>query len=91
MEEEVLQGIDSVRNISDDIIVFGKNQSDHDDALQAILQRMRENSLTANPAKCLFNQSPIDFFGHHFSADGINADYKKVASLMNACPPQECN
>ena len=86
--EEVLQGIDGVRNISDDIIVFGKNQSDHDDALQAVLQRMRENSLTANPAKCLFNQSSIDFFGHHFSADGISADDKKVASLINASPPK---
>jgi len=86
--EEVLQGIDGVRNISDDITVFGKNQSDHDDALQAVLQRMRENSLTANPAKCLFNQSSIDFFGHHFSADGIGADDKKVASLINARPQQ---
>ena len=86
--EEVLQGIDCVRNISDNIIVFGKNQSDHDDALQAVLQRMRENSLTANPAKCLFNQSSIDFFGHHFSADGISADDKKVASLINASPPK---
>ena len=86
--EEVLQGIDRVRNISDDIIVFGKNQSGHDDALQAVLQRMRENSLTTNPAKCLFNQSSIDFFGHHFSADGISADDKKVAPLINASPPK---
>ena len=86
--EEVLQGIDGVRNISDDIIVFGKNQSDHDDALQAVLQRMRENSLTANAAKCLFNQSSIDLFGHHFSADGISADDEKVASLINASPPK---
>ena len=85
---EVLQGIDGVRNISDDIIVLGKNQSDYDDALQAVLQRMRENSLTTNPAKRLFNQSSIDFFGHHFSADGISADDKKVASLINASPPK---
>ncbi|KAL9982765.1 hypothetical protein ACROYT_G004862 [Oculina patagonica] len=88
--QEVLQGIDGVRNISDDIhvIVFGKNQSDHDDALQAVLQRTREHNLTADPAKCLFNQSSIDFFGHHFSADGISADDKKVASLINASPPK---
>ena len=89
--EEVLQGIDGVRNISDDIIVFGKSQADHDAALQAVLQKMRENNLTANPAKCLFNQSSIDFFGHRFSADGISADDKKVASLINASSPQKCN
>jgi len=59
--EEVLQGIEGVRNISDDIIVFGKSQTDHDNALRAVLQRMRESNLTANPEKCLFKQSYIFF------------------------------
>ena len=86
--EEVLQGVEGARNISDDIIVFGKNQVDHDKALRAVLQRMRENNLTANPDKCLFNQSSIDFFGHHFSADGISADNKKISSLINASAPK---
>ena len=86
--EEVLQGIKGVRNISDDIIVFGRSQTDHDNALRAALQRMRENNLTANPDKCLFNQSSIDFFDHRFSADGISADDEKVSSLINASPPR---
>ena len=74
----MLQGIQGVRNISDDIIEFGKTQADHDAALQAVFQKMRENNLTVNLAKCLLNQSSIDIFGHHFSADGISADDKKV-------------
>ena len=86
--EEVLQGIKGVRNISDDIIMFGRSQADHDNALRATLQRMRENNLTANPDKCLFNQASIDFFDHRFSADGISADDKKVSSLINASPPR---
>ena len=86
--EEVLQGVEGARNISDDIIVFGKNQVDHDEALRVVLQRMRENNLTANPDKCLFNQSSIDFFGHHFSADSISADDKKISSLINASAPK---
>ena len=68
--------------------MFGKNQVDHDEALRAVLQRMRENNLTANPDKCLFNQSSIDFFGHHLSADGISADNKKISSLINAGAPK---
>ena len=84
----MLQGIEGVRNISDDIIVFGKSQADHDAALQTVFQKMRENNLTANPAKGLFNQSSIDFFGHNFSSDGISADDKKVAALINASPPK---
>ena len=86
--EEVLQGIEGIRNISDDIILFGKSQTDHDNTLRAVLQRMTENNLTANPDKCLFNQSSIDFFGHRFSADSISADDNKVSSLINASPPR---
>ena len=71
--EQVLQGIKGARN-NDDIIVLGKTQADHDDALRAVLQRMRENNLIANPDKCLLDQSSIDVFGHNFSADGIGAD-----------------
>jgi hypothetical protein len=38
---EVLQGIEGVRNItlSDDIILFGKSQADHDATLQAVFFR----------------------------------------------------
>ena len=86
--EDVLQGIEGVRNISDDIIVFGKSQADHDISLRTVLQRMRENNLNVNPEKCLFNQSSIDFFGHHFSSDGFSADDKKISSLINASPPK---
>ena len=68
--------------------MFGRSQTDHDNALRAALQRMRENNLTANPDKFLFNQSSIDFFDHRFSADGISADDKKVSSLINASPPR---
>ncbi|KAK3752456.1 hypothetical protein QZH41_007498 [Actinostola sp. cb2023] len=89
--EEAVQGIEGARNISDDIIVFDKQQDDHDNALRAVLQRMRDNNLTANPDKCLFSQSSIDFFGHHFSAEGISAADKKISSLINSSPPKNAN
>ena len=41
--EDVLPGIKGLKNISDDIIVFGKSQADHDISLRTVLQRMREN------------------------------------------------
>ena len=72
-----------MQETSDGIIVFGKNQVGHDEALRAVLQKMRESNLTANPDKCLLNQSSIDFFG-----DGIRADEKKISSLINASAPK---
>ena len=89
--EEALQGIAGARNISDDVIIFGKHQEEHDKALRNVLQRMRETNLTANPDKCLFNQSSIDFFGHRFSAEGISADEDKILALINASSPKSAN
>ena len=64
--EEVLVGIQNCRNISDDIIVYGRNQEEHDTALHLVLQRMEENGLTVNIGKCEFSKSELEFFGLHF-------------------------
>lgn len=74
--------------------MFAKNPDDHDKALKAVLQRMRDNNLTANkclPDKFLFKQSSIEFFGHHFSAEGISPDKNKIESLIHTRPPKSVN
>ena len=50
-----LLGIPGVRNISDEIIVFGKIQADHDRSLVLTLQRLCDSGLTLNKDKCLFS------------------------------------
>ena len=46
--ERVLSGLENVINISDDIIVFGKDQSEHDEKLDLVLQRLESAGLTLN-------------------------------------------
>ena len=53
--QQVLIGIPGVRNISDDIIVFGTTQPEHDRGLDHTLQRLHANGLTLNKDKCLFS------------------------------------
>jgi hypothetical protein len=48
----------------DDIIVFSRNQTEHEEHLCAILDKLRENLLHINPAKCQFFRSSITFLGH---------------------------
>ena len=45
---QVIQDIQGVRNISDDIVVFGENQEQHDIALRKVLKRLSEKGLTLN-------------------------------------------
>lgn len=86
-----LQGILGARNISDDIIVFGNTQAEHDMNLKAVFQRLRDYNLTLNLDKCEFSKPDINFYGHHFSKDGIDADDKKVSSLLNASAPSNAS
>ena len=74
---ETLEGIPGALNISDDILVFGKTQSAHDHALEAVFQRLKERRLTLNKSKCEYSKDKVGFFGYVFSGDGIAPDPKE--------------
>ena len=82
-----LHGLKGTINISDDILVFGKSQSEHDTNLNAVLKRLKENGLTLNAKKCEFNTEKIFFFGHIFSKNGLSADPAKVTAIQNCSAP----
>ena len=86
--QQVLHGVPGVRNISDDIIVFGKTQADHDRSLDQTLQRLRDSGLTLNQDKCRFSVgSELVFFGFRISASGPSPDEKKVEAIQSARAP----
>ena len=86
--QETLQGIAGARNISDDIIIFGKDQEFHDRSLEETFKRLKECGLTLNKEKCLFSVSELVFFGFKVSAAGLSPDDKKVEAIQNARTPQ---
>ena len=85
--QTTLTGIQGVRNLHDDIVVFGKSREEHDKALSNCLQRLSENGLTLNPTKCKFLETSLSFFGQIFTADGVRPDPKRVSDLQNAPIP----
>ena len=85
--QQALQGLHGVRNIVDDIIVWGRTQTEHYDNLQALLQRLRETGLTAKKSKCLFNMDSLWFYGMILTKNGIKPDQEKVVAIKNTSPP----
>ena len=81
--QRTLQGIPGVRNISDDIIVFGSDQDSHDRSLEFTLSRLENTGLTLNREKCVFSVPELVFFGFKISADD-----KKIDAVRNARLPQ---
>jgi hypothetical protein len=49
-----LQGLNWVKNIADDIIVFGKTRAEHDQNLDKCLARLSNSGLKLNRGKCTF-------------------------------------
>ena len=74
-------------NISDDIIVFGKDKSEHDKNLHGVLGRLQERGLTLNSEKCMFSVPEITFFGFDISARGIRPNNQSVEAIRNAPTP----
>ncbi|KAG1393183.1 hypothetical protein G6F60_011646 [Rhizopus arrhizus] len=66
----------------DDILIFSKTQEDHYKHLRLVMQRLRENKLYANPKKCVFNRSEVEFLGYRVSANGTLPSESKVKAVQ---------
>ncbi len=85
--QTALQGLTGVKNIADDIIIFGSTRSEHDKNLDACLTRLGTKGLRLNQSKCNFLSKKLSFFGQIFTKEGTRPDPKKVNDLLNAPKP----
>ena len=85
---EQIKDIPGALNISDDIIIYGKNQEAHNQALDAVLRKFTNAGLTIKPEKCELNKKSITFFGFVFSSRGISPDREKVKAIHDASLPK---
>ncbi|CAB4019152.1 Retrovirus-related Pol poly from transposon, partial [Paramuricea clavata] len=85
--QQSLQGCPGMRNISDDITVFGKTQQEHDHNLNTVLATLQECGLPLNRDKCKFSVSKVTFFGYTISANGIRPTDETVTAIRNAPKP----
>ena len=54
----------------DDIIIYSKNEEEHEEHLRLTLQLLREHQLYANLSKCDFYRDRIQYLGHIISRRG---------------------
>ena len=84
---ELLRDLPGCRNISDDIIVYGKTVAEHNTKLTAVLDRLRTNNVRLNREKCKISRKTVTFYGHVFGAHGLRADPAKISSITEAARP----
>jgi hypothetical protein len=66
----------------DDIFIYTKSDSDHEEHLRLVLQKLRDNQLYAKYSKCEFGIDEVSFLGHIISNGGISVDPAKVKEIV---------
>ncbi|KAJ0433607.1 putative nucleotidyltransferase, Ribonuclease H [Helianthus annuus] len=72
----------------DDILIYSKNQADHEKHLRCILKLLQQEKLYAKFSKCEFWLREVQFLGHVVSEHGIQVDPAKVEAVMNWQEPK---
>jgi hypothetical protein len=67
----------------DDILVYSKNEQDHEKHLRIILTQLREHKLYAKFSKCEFWLKKVPFLSHVLLENGISVDPSKVQEVMD--------
>ena len=69
MLDSVYIGLPGVTGIVDDMVIFGKNEEEHDRNLILFLETTRKNGLVLNKKKLQFKKEEVSFFGHRWKED----------------------
>ena len=87
--DAIFLSIPGITGIADDMIIYGRNDQEHDQHLVNFLEVCRKNTLTLNPDKMQFRLPQVSFFGHQWSARGLSPDPKKIAAVRCMELPQD--
>ena len=67
----------------DDILVFSKDEQEHEMHLRKVFELLRKHQLFVKRSKCSFAQTSLPFLGHLVGKDGIKVDPAKVTSVKD--------
>ena len=70
-------------------MVWGKTIEEHDQRLQAALDRTKMIGMTLNPDKCKFRVTEVTYLGHKLTGEGVQPDQTKIEAIINMPAPQD--
>ena len=85
--DTILQGATGVICYLDDILVTGKDESEHFRNLEEVLQRLRYHGVRLKKEKCQFLQKSVEYLGHRIDQTGVHTSAEKVRAVVNAPSP----
>ncbi|GFX38844.1 transposon Tf2-11 polyprotein [Trichonephila clavipes] len=86
--EQVLSGIAGVHVFLDDITVTGRNDQEHFERLELVLQRLEEYGLRVNKRKSEFFKKSVNYCGHTIDKFGLHKTQEKIDAIMKVPVPK---
>ena len=87
--QKVVGDLQGVACLMDDIVVFGKDENEHNQRLNLCMKRLADAGVTLNKSKCDFNKTEISFLGHVVGQHGIKLDRKKTMAIQDLEKPHD--
>ena len=84
----ILDSLAGVLCLMDDILIFGKDQKEHDTRLTTALEKIQAAGVTLNKEKCEFNKTSLTFLGHTIDEKGISPDPQKADAISKMASPK---
>nr|GEX03106.1 putative reverse transcriptase domain-containing protein [Tanacetum cinerariifolium] len=72
----------------DDILIYSKDEKEHEEHLKAILKLLKKEELYAKFSKCEFWFPKVQFLGHVIDKQGIHMDPAKIESVKDWASPK---
>ncbi|GJT85814.1 putative reverse transcriptase domain-containing protein [Tanacetum coccineum] len=72
----------------DDILIYSKDEKEHEEHLKAILELLKKEQLYAKFSKCEFWIPKVQFLGHVIDSRGIHVDPAKIESIKDWASPK---
>ena len=83
----VVRGLKGVYVYIDDILVIANDDTEHEQRLRKLFERLSQYGLVVNPSKSVLGAQEINFLGCTVNAEGVKPLDKKVMAIENYVTP----
>ena len=85
--QNILSDLPFIRVYIDDITIASKDENEHLEHINILLNRLNEHNLKINPDKCNWFATEIKLLGHIVDQNGIRMDVDKIEAIKNRKEP----
>lgn len=73
----------------DDILVYSRDEDEHERHLAWVFERLAEHKLFAKRKKCEFGKARVRYLGHVVGSGELRVDVEKVSAVKDWAPPAD--